>query len=1385
MYRTFLLLSLLLIVSNVFAQFNKKWEARYTETGYSDESAKKIVTDRFGNSFLLGDSDLDAVLIKYNQEGVELWNYQTGRGTPISDPAKSKDLVIDQQGNAYVLVYVKSALFPEVFELFKISPDGILMWKTQIQNINGADPYPSLFKLVVDLDDNLMCITQKEYGAKISINKFNGLGELLWTRDYTKAGKVVFLTDAIIDSRNNIVISGYSTLGLGATDKLPLLVVYDSFGNETMDGSEAFGSLTPSENNYPIKITESNSIIYLAFIKNELWKIDENLGTVIQVIMLGSSASVASRYLQVDDEGFLYSVDDGNDNLVFRKYTPNGNLVWTNNYNPSIGSTVFTEDYEIIDSYFDKKQNKLYVLALMRRTNLFSGGSNFSYLIYESSSDKQFRIVSTISSTKGKFIPCSFDKDSQDNFIVAGKFDNGTYDTDLFMMRINPISSIVLGESFFLPVNSMPHRPEVVVVDSHGNTYVGGQLSSLNEFRGSVVSYFGIIKYDKAGKEVWRLKYSPQNAPNSAHSLRGMVVTVNDEIIVTGNIAGRRGYPYTYLPDNVYTIKFDSNGNLVWKSKSDLQIGQSAQGLEIKLDSNGNVYVLASLDVANYGTKLAVFVYDSEGNPLWNNIWGFNMPYYKSEESHPTLKPFMSVLDDSVLIGYSDVDQSNITVRFRKFDNNGTLIFDKPLTIESLVEGASNSIQYLLGMDILPNGNISALTKGFTYGDTKKYGRITEPSHFYYLLTHEAEIIYDKLSVNQFSNVLNAGYAIDVSGQSYSMLLKYDEFVFQKRNSMGDIVWTKTKSTRFSSRYLDTAFPTLAFIKKNGNPVFFSTSEMGENTNNFILIECDSESGEELYVEEFDGGYDSHSFWDIYNYHTDQLIHVVRIANTDDFVITGFIQDKNQRYNTSTIATLRYGTNGQNVAPVLKEEIVNQSAEIGKNYSFTVPLPSFFDTDPLSYKAVLSDGTSLPSWLHFDESMRTFSGTPAEVQVYEIMVTATDTEAASASDIFTLSIIPANIPPVLIEKINDQTAEVGKAYSFTFASTTFRDTQTLTFNASLSNGSSLPSWLSFDAIRRTFYGVPIEVKAYEIMITATDTESASVSDIFTLSIILPPNIPPVINEEIIDQTTEVGKLYSFTFPSTIFKDTQTLTYTASLSNGSSLPSWLSFDASGRTFSGIPIVVQEYEIMVTAIDTESASVSDTFKLSIVLPNTNPYPIKDLPEIIQLQSQEFFFSFKDYFKDDEQNTLFITIKFEGTTNLPEWLVWDNISLELKGKPLLKDLGTYTFLIQISDGVGGAFETTLRLDILDTTTSIIDRVVNSIQIYPVPSKSILNIDQPYQGTQLKIISSDGKTISMITLKENHDEITLTEFKSGNYLLYFTNYIQKFAYSIQLVKE
>jgi VCBS repeat-containing protein len=109
--------------------------------------------------------------------------------------------------------------------------------------------------------------------------------------------------------------------------------------------------------------------------------------------------------------------------------------------------------------------------------------------------------------------------------------------------------------------------------------------------------------------------------------------------------------------------------------------------------------------------------------------------------------------------------------------------------------------------------------------------------------------------------------------------------------------------------------------------------------------------------------------------------------------------------------------------------------------------------------------------------------------------------------------------------------------------------------------------------------------------------------------VAPVNDAPVA-VDIQDQSSDEDQPVAFTVPAFSDVDNASLTYSATLGNGDALPSWLSFDAASRTFSGTP--PQDFNgaivLKVTGSD-GSLSASDTFTLTINPVNDAPVAVDD--------------------------------------------------------------------------------------------------------------------------------------------------------------------------------
>ena len=318
-----------------------------------------------------------------------------------------------------------------------------------------------------------------------------------------------------------------------------------------------------------------------------------------------------------------------------------------------------------------------------------------------------------------------------------------------------------------------------------------------------------------------------------------------------------------------------------------------------------------------------------------------------------------------------------------------------------------------------------------------------------------------------------------------------------------------------------------------------------------------------------------------------------------------------------------------NDAPTVANAIPDQSATVGTAFSYTFPANTFEDVDDstLTYTAVEDGETSLPSWLSFTAGTRTFSGTPAAADVGTVMVkvTASDDDSALVSDVFviTVSTVPNNAPTA---SDNTVTTNEDTAYTFTAADFNFADDDagdTLARVKITSLPASGKGTLALDGTEIITSGdLPKEVDLDDLddgnlsyMPPANENGSAYATfqfkvndgtvdsdDAYTMTInVTPVNDAPTVANAIADRSATVDTAFSFQFAANAFDDVDdsTLTYTATKSDDTALPSWLTFTAGTRTFSGTPAAADAgtVSVKVTASDDDGASVSDTFVITV--------------------------------------------------------------------------------------------------------------------------------------------------------------------------------------------
>jgi hypothetical protein len=404
-----------------------------------------------------------------------------------------------------------------------------------------------------------------------------------------------------------------------------------------------------------------------------------------------------------------------------------------------------------------------------------------------------------------------------------------------------------------------------------------------------------------------------------------------------------------------------------------------------------------------------------------------------------------------------------------------------------------------------------------------------------------------------------------------------------------------------------------------------------------------------------------------------------------------------------------------NDAPSVANAVSNQTFAEDSTFNFQLASNVFSDEDEgdsLSYAATLLSEAALPSWLSFNTTTQTFSGTPtnADVGAIDVMITATDGSSESVSDAFTITIANTNDAPTLANAISNQTIAEDSAFNFQLASNVFADVDqgdSLNYSATLASGADLPSWLSFNAATKTFTGTPAnsDVGTSDVTVTATDSGSESISDTFSITITNTNDAPSVANA-VPDQTFAEDSAFNFQLASNVFADVDagdSLSYAATLLSEAALPSWLSFNTTTQTFSGTPTNadVGAIDVMITATDGSSESVSDAFTITIA--NTNDAPTLANAISNQTIAEDSAFNFQlasNVFADvDQGDSLNYSATLASGADLPSWLSFNAATRIFTGTPTNSDIGASDVTVTATDSGSKSISDTFSITITNT--------------------------------------------------------------------------------------
>jgi hypothetical protein len=243
-----------------------------------------------------------------------------------------------------------------------------------------------------------------------------------------------------------------------------------------------------------------------------------------------------------------------------------------------------------------------------------------------------------------------------------------------------------------------------VISDKYGNIYVTGYIKGSG---GDNTGYdYCTIKYNSDGVQEWLVTYNgPGNFDDRAWD---MVVDDTGNVYVTGYSS------FTAFPNSdstsMCTIKYDTNGNVKWKTDYYGPMREFNFGKKIRLDKQGNIYIAGETRYnVNLSKSYVVVKYNRNGIKIWDAIYGSPFPGNQSGLNGMVIDSFGNVY----VTGYSPHKYSGgpSAVCTIKYDSSGVMKW------KGIVQNSSNNG----GQDVAVDKDLSVYVACY-FGDSVGLG---------------------------------------------------------------------------------------------------------------------------------------------------------------------------------------------------------------------------------------------------------------------------------------------------------------------------------------------------------------------------------------------------------------------------------------------------------------------------------------------------------------------------------------------------------------------------------------------------------------------------------------------------------------------------------------
>ena len=660
------------------------WESRYAGAGDNSDKFNKIIAVPGGDYVAVGFTTRngtykDFLTVKISGVTMDtLWTRTKG----VNDgDDEAISCAADAAGNIYVTGYRDGGKTKDDIFTIKYSPLGVDLWDTAFNSpVDSALLDERPVDCGIDPSGNFIVAGWTEWGSWATnqndflVLKYDENGSLLWRTRYDRSGFRDEATAMAIDDSGDVFVTGRSAVGtdddwvtmkLDGSTGAQLWIPVKIYSGGVDDDRPA--DIALDNQGFPVVVGRSRGVTYDRY---QMLKYS-SAGALLQNKFLGGSGHCRPYALAIDQAtNDVYITGEKDVDLTALvdfdaytvKYNASGIFQWDKYWSGAaldedVGKDIVVDPFGniLVCGNTDQDPDKLH--------------SNFDWLVlkYDASGNSVFG--KTFNGTRNDDDEASsLVSDASGNALVAGYINNIVVQKDaarlIYDAAGNPTNSLYYnGEGDF---NESSHA---MVQDINGNTYIAGytytETDNRNIFAGKIdpsgnlvatFTYNGTnddddeltdIAYDGNG-DIYACGYTKTDGEKSNFILIRFNTLLDTQWVRTYNFIGQSDKAVsldvdasgiyvtgesdaaandTTANDDIFTIKYNAGGNVLWSQRYDDSLGWRDQPVKLILGQNNTVYI-AGRNSNAHDDDIVVLAYDrTSGNSkagfpaIWNNIF--------------------------------------------------------------------------------------------------------------------------------------------------------------------------------------------------------------------------------------------------------------------------------------------------------------------------------------------------------------------------------------------------------------------------------------------------------------------------------------------------------------------------------------------------------------------------------------------------------------------------------------------------------------------------------------------------------------------------------------------------------------------------------------------